>query len=285
MPPAVGVEHLFARVEDLDRATRRHGQPGDAEFEVEGLGFAAEGPPYRRLNDPNGRGVEAEYRGQLAVQVVRHLGGRPDRQAAVLVRATDGAVRFDRRVRGAFEEIFALDDDLRGRHALVHLPETEVHPLGHVAVPSLSAGLVDERLFLASIRGQRLRRVQVGGQLFVFNADERQGLVGGILVHRRHCRHAVPDVAYAVHAQGVLVRCPWNDAVAHRHVFPGNHGVHALQPQRPRRVDGRRCGHAATGFAGSCRATSPAGRCHRCTQFCQSPCPGRPVCAAACRLT
>ena len=238
MPAAMGVEHLFAGVENLYRATRHHGQAGDAEFEVEGLRLAAERPAHRGLNHADGGGIQPQNRGELAVQVMGHLGGGPHRQAPALVVAADGAVRLDGRVGRPLEEVVALHDHLRGRHALVHLAEAEPHPLGDVPVPSLPAGLVDERPFLASIRRERRRRIQVGGQLLVLDPNPRQRPVRGVLVHRRHRRHAVADVAHPLHAQRILVGRPGNDAVADRHVPARDDGAHALERQRPGGVDG-----------------------------------------------
>ena len=242
MPPAVGVEHLFAGVQDLDRAPRHHGQAGDAELQVEGLGLAAERPAHGRLDDPYGRGIQAQDRGQLAVQVVGHLGGRPHRQAPVLVVAADGAVRLDGGVGAALEEVLALHHHIGSRHALVHLAEAEPHPLGDVAVPPLPARLVDEGTLRASIRRERLRRIEAGGQFLVLDADQRERPDRGVLVHRRHRRHPVPDVAHPLHAQRVFVGRPGNDAVADRHVPARDDGVHALERERPGGIDGEDAG-------------------------------------------
>ena len=242
MAPAVGVEHLLASVQDLDRAPRHHGQAGDAELQVEGLGLAAEGTAHRRLHDPDGRRVQPQNRGQLAVQVVRHLGRRPHRQAPVLVVAADGAVRLDGGVRGALEEVLALHYLLRARHALVHLAEAELHPLGDVAVSSLPARLVDEGMLLAPIGGERLRGIEAGRQLLVLDADERQRPDRRVLVHRRHRRHPVADVAHPFHAQRVLVGRPGDDAVANRHVAARDDRVHALESESPGSIDGEDAG-------------------------------------------
>ena len=242
MSPAVGVEHLLAGVQDLDRAPRHHGQAGDAELQVEGLGFAAERPAHGRLDDPDGRGIQPQHRGQLAVQVVGDLRGRPHRQTSVLVVAADGAVRLDGRVGGALEEVLALHHHLRARHAPIHLAEAELHALGDVAVPPLPARLVDEGTLLAPVRRERLLRIQTGRQFLVIDADARQRPDGGVFVHRRHRGNPVTDVAHPLHAQRVFVGRPGNDAVSDRHVPPGDDGVHALERERPGGIDGEDAG-------------------------------------------
>ncbi len=233
MPAAVGVEDLFARVEDLHGPPGHHRELRDTELEIEGLGFAAEGAADRRLDHPHLRHVEVEHPRQLPVQIVGDLGGRPDRELAGGIEVADGAVGLDRRVRRALEEVLAFDHDVRLGHQRVHVAELEAHVLRQVAVLARLPRLVDRRLRMR----QRLLRVEKIGKRLVHDVDQLQRFVGRVLVHRRHRRHAITDVADLVHAERILVSRPGDDAVQHRHVAPRHHRAHTLQRQSFRRVD------------------------------------------------
>ena len=232
--PSVGVEDLFPRVEDLDRAARHHGQFGDAELQVEGFGLAAEGAAHRGLNDPYPGRVDIQHPGQFAVQVVGDLRRRPHGEFAVPLGEPDRAVGLDGRVRRPLEEVVALHHDVRVLQPGVHIAELELHGLGDVPVPPRLARLVDVR---ARIGGDGLVGIQVCGQLLVRDIDEVERGDRRVLVYRRHRRHAVAYVAHLVDAQRVLVRRPRDDAVGRGHVAAGHGGVDAFQRFRPRGVD------------------------------------------------
>ena len=231
---AVGVEDLLAGVEDLDRPAGHHRQSGHAELEVEGLGLAAERAADGRLHDAHAGGVEFQDARQFAVQVVGDLRGRPHRESAVRLRKPDGAVRLDGRVGGSLEEVVALDYKIRPLESVIHIAECEFDRLCDVAVPALFARLVDER----AIGGDRLVRIEVGGQLLVLDVDQREGRVGGVLVDRRDRGHPVAHVADLVDAQRILVRRPGDDAVGGGHVPARHHSVHAFERLGPGGIDG-----------------------------------------------
>ena len=234
----VGVEDLFPRVEDLHRTAGDHGELGDAELQVEGLGLAAEGAADGRLHDPHRRRVQLQHPGQLPVQVVGHLGRGPHRHLARGLGQADGAVGLDRRMRGAFEEVVALHDHAarfrRLVHPGVHVAERQLHDLGDVPVPPFLAGLVDEGAVLG---GDRLVGVQIRGKLLVFDFDKRQRSVGRVLVDGGHGGHAVAHVADPVHAEGVFVGRPGDDPVGRGHVAAGHDGVDAFEGLGPGGVD------------------------------------------------
>jgi hypothetical protein len=235
--PAVGVEHLFARVEDLHRATGLHGQLGHAELEVERLALAPERPAERRLDHADAMRGELEHLGELAVEVVRDLRGRPHGEQARLagpaaaLHVGHRAVRLDRGVGGAFEEVLALDHHVGGGEPGIHVAELEQDLLAEVA--GLAVG-VD----LHRARVERLLRVEVGGQELVHHLDGIERLDGGVLVDRRHRGHAVAHVEHLVQGQRILVGRPRDDAVGDGKVAAGDHRVHARHGQRPARIDG-----------------------------------------------
>ena len=82
---AVRVEEFLARIEDLHRTAGPHREERHAEFEVEGLGLAAEGPSHRRLRDPQLRHVVLEHPREFALQVVRDLRRGPHLEYAIRV--------------------------------------------------------------------------------------------------------------------------------------------------------------------------------------------------------
>ena len=148
---------------------------------------------------------------------------------------TDGAMRFDRRVRRAFEEVLTFHDDIRPVHHGVHLAELEVDRLRDVAVPALLAGVVDVRR--GSIGHRGLVRVEKRRQLFVLDVDQIQRPNRRVLIDGRQRGDAVPDVAHSIDAQRVLIRGPGNDAVRGRHVSTRDNAVHAVERQGVADVD------------------------------------------------
>ena len=236
VPAPVGVEDLLAGVEDLHRPPGRPGQPGGAELQVEGLGLAAEGPAQSGLDDPNLRLGQLQHVGQGAVQVVRHLGGAPQGELAVCGPARQGAVRLDRGVGGALV-VPGPGDPHRGLGELsVDLAEAQRHGLADVvpALPTLPVHLVDQRRALCQGRRGLHRR----GQHLVVHRDQLQGPDGGVLVDRRHSRHAVADIAHLVGGQGRLIGGPGDHAVGPGQIRAGHHREDAGQGLGGAGVDG-----------------------------------------------
>ena len=220
---AVRVEDLFTGVEDLDGPAGHHGQLGHAEFEVEGLGLAAERAAHRWLHDPHERRVHLQHAGELAVQVVGDLRRRPHGQLPARLRQPDRAMGLDGCVGCPLEEVVALHHHIGIRQATVDIAERELDHLGDVSVAARLAGLVDVR----ATRGRdRFVRIEVDRQLLVGDVDEIEGGDGGFLVDRRHRGHAVAHIADLVHAEWILVGRPGDDAVGGGHVPAGHHGVH-----------------------------------------------------------
>src|SRR5262249_46311620 len=148
---AMRVEDFLARVEELHRTAGLHRQLRDHELEVERLALSPERAPERRLDDADLGLLELEDAGELAVKIVRHLRRRPKGQMTVLsgyrrskfafqtsarfrsLRASlaglpvaDRAVGLDRRVRRTFEEVLAVDHEIRGSEVFVDRTEREI---------------------------------------------------------------------------------------------------------------------------------------------------------------
>jgi hypothetical protein len=173
------------------------------------------------LHDPDARDVQLEDTGQLALQVVRHLRGRPHGEQPIRVHVPDRAVRLDRGVRGTVEEILAFHDNVCLVHQLVDRPELQLDALRDVAVAALAFRLVDRDGCRLGCQG--LLRIEVERQHLVLDRDRLQRRVRRLFIYRRHARHGVPDVPDLVHGQSVLIARPRDDPVRRRHVVSRDH--------------------------------------------------------------
>ena len=230
---AVRIEDFFARVEQLDGLAGLHAQLGDDELEVERLALAAECAANGRLHHADARDIEVEHAGELALQVVRHLRRAPYRELAGRVVPADRTVRLDRRVRGALEEIIALDHDVARGECGIDVAERELHHLRDVAVVAWLAGLVD----LRRVRLERVLGLEDRFQQFVLDADPAECGVRGLFVDGRDRCDTVADVAHAIDAERALVAGPRDDAVRRRHLGTGDDGAHAWHRLGSARVD------------------------------------------------
>jgi hypothetical protein len=226
------VEHLLARVEELHRPPGLQGEKGDAELEVERLALAAEASPHRRLDDAHPVSRDAQHLGQVAVQVVRHLGRRVDGDHPVHLGDADRAVRFDRHVsRACIVEVLLEDDVARGERAF-DVAKGERHLLRDVSL--LREGIHLVRVVLV---GERVLDREHRRQNLVIDLDVAQRLGRRPLVDGGDAGDRVADVGDLVEGQRVFVLGPRDDAVGHGQVAPGARRLDARQRERLRQVD------------------------------------------------
>src|SRR5207248_9284759 len=102
------------------------------EFVSEGIALAAERPAVRRGDDADPRAREAEHLLHLAVEVVRYLRARPEREFSVGVVRRDGGMRLERSVGVALEEEPVLAHVVGRREARLEVAEREMDLLEHV---------------------------------------------------------------------------------------------------------------------------------------------------------
>src|SRR5688572_19873061 len=234
MTPAVRVENFFARVQDLHRPARFLREQRDAKLEIERLRLAAERAADRGLDDADAGDVEIEHARELAVQVVRHLGRAPHGEHTGGIVVADRAVRLDRRVRRALEEVITLDYDVRAAECGIDISELQVHVLRDVAIATRLAGVVE----LRRVGFERALGLEDRLEHFVLDADQPKRAVRRFFIDGRDRGDAITDVAGAVDAQRVLVTRPGNDAVLDGHFAAGSDRVHAGQRFRFARVNG-----------------------------------------------
>jgi hypothetical protein len=100
--PRCAVEHLFAGVEDLHGSTGLAGERAPLQnSRSNGSDLPPKAPPSAGWMTRIFASVHAEHAGELAVQVVHHLGGAPQRELPVRRPRGQRAVRLDRGVGGA----------------------------------------------------------------------------------------------------------------------------------------------------------------------------------------
>ncbi len=234
----VGQEDLLAVEEDLDRT------PGPAREERgdhlvrERIRLAAEGAADHRADDADPVHLHPHHLGQRAMQVVRHLGRRPDVEAAVGVVVRDRAVRLGEGVVDADEA--ELPPAYVRRVAEGGADVAEVL-LDHL----LDVGAV-ERLLMDGI-GRRLHPVldrEDGGKFRVLDVDEPERGERRLLVLGRYPGDAVPDIAHAVDGERRLILGDGEDAEAAVGLAAGDDGADAGERRGARRID---AGDAAVG--------------------------------------
>ena len=209
MPAAVDVEHLLAGEGDL------HGPPGDlgelagGDLVGEGVELAAEAAAHRRRDHPDVRGGHVEDLGEEPVDVVRRLGGRPERELAVRPELGHRRVLLHGQVRVALEEEDVLPHQIGGGEGRLHVAELEGHVLVDVRPVAV---LVDAHLGMA----QRLLDGHQGAQRLVVDLDQLAGALRRLLVDGRHRRHRIAHHADLLPAQRLLVLRDGQDAELHR---------------------------------------------------------------------
>jgi hypothetical protein len=165
-----------------------------------------------------------------AVQVVRRLRARRDRQPAIGAEVRQRRVLLERQVRVALVEEAVLDHQVGARERRRHVAEVERDHLVDVAGvavildPRLG---VDERLLGRADRRQRL----------VVDLDQPRRLLGDQLLGRDHRRHRIADEPHLVGAQRVLVLRHRQDAERDREHLAGQHRAHAVDRERLARID------------------------------------------------
>ena len=230
MPPAVRVEDLFARQRDLDRAPGEQRGLRRDDLVVEGVGLAAEAAAVGRRYHADAVRRHCKRAGHLAVQVVRRLGGGPQRQPAVGIERRGGRVLLQRQVRVPLVEEHVLEHAVGSGERRLDISK------GKVRQP------VDVRPFAVVVdaglgRLQRLLRGGDRGEGPVGHADQGERVRGLALARRDHCGDRIADVADLVPAQGVLVLAHRHDAVGDGEVRAREHQVDARRRAGRRRVD------------------------------------------------
>ena len=129
---------------DLDGPPRHHRELGDDDLVVEGVALAAEAAAVGRGDDADVRGRQLQGFGERAVDVVRRLRGRPERELVVRVEVREGRVLLHRQVRVALVEEDVFADKVGLGEALVEVAEFEVDFLVDVAAVAV---IMNARLF------------------------------------------------------------------------------------------------------------------------------------------
>ncbi len=158
---------------------------------------------------------------QRAVDVVHHLGRRPDGQLAVHPGG-GGRMLLHGQVRVALVEEDVLPD-------VVGLPEAGLQVAELVADHPVDVGVVPPVIVDALIPGllQRLLDGHHRLQLLVLDLDGVAGRGRDLFVGGGHRGDRVADVAHLLVLQGALVLRHREDAEADREVVPGDDRVHA----------------------------------------------------------
>ena len=228
--PPVAVEDLLAVERDLHGTPRLHRELGRDDLVAERVRLAAEAAAVGARDDPDVRGGHFQHLGQGAVDVVRRLGRRPQRELPVRAQRRQRRVLLHGQVRVAFEEERVLAEVVGLGEAGLDVPEVERHLLVHVAARAVvvDAGVGPaERLVDRHDRRQHL----------VVDLDELQRLLRRLLVERGHRRHRVADEAHLVQGERVLVLAHRQDAEGDRELGPDERRRDTPVRGGPRHVD------------------------------------------------
>ena len=211
---AVAVEDLFAGEADLDGASQFQRHLGGTDFMVEGITLAAETATIWTGDDSNPRSGQFENLGQRAMQVVRGLRGRVDRDPIDLFGQSDSRMLLHRQVRVAFEVHDVLEDFIRFLKAGVGIAELHRQFLVQVAFVAV---VVNPRFR----SGDRFLNRGDGLERFVLDLDGEGCFVGLLFRESGNCHHRVTNEAYLVDTEGVFVLTHRQDSKGIRHRFTG----------------------------------------------------------------
>ena len=191
MAAAVAVEDLFPRQRDLHRTSEDHGRLRDHDLVIEGVGLPAEAAAVWAGDHADVRRRQRQCAGEGSVQVMGHLGRRPDRQLPVLIGSGDRGVLLDGQVGVSLKKEDVLEDPVRSRKRLLGVAELERDPLVDVSFFSV---IVDAR------RGVlvRFERRRTGRQDLVVDFDEVERIAGGGLVLGDDRGHGIADEAHTI---------------------------------------------------------------------------------------
>ena len=220
VPAAVHVEHLFPRETDFHRAAEHQGRLRDHRFVVAQVALAAEPAAVRSGDDAHVRRGDAQHAREHPVDVVRHLGARPERELAVGVDRRERGMLLDREMRVALEEEQVLENVVRPAKSFVDVAELE--RLQPVDVAALAV-VVDAR----ALGRERLFRRRDRRERPVLHVDQVERFERGELVLRDNRRHRVADVAHAVRGERVFVLRHRQDAERDRELLPCQDQMHA----------------------------------------------------------
>ncbi len=211
MASAVTVKNFFARETDLDRAIEQPRGLRHDHLVVEGVAFAAEAAAVRGCDHADMRGRHVERFGQRAVNIVRRLSARPERQLAVGILDRDRRVLLDGQVRAALIKERVLEDAIGGRQPLVCVAKPKRDNLVNVAARGVivDAGLVSGEALLGTVKGP---------ERLILHINEIERFESGQLVARDDRGDRVADKTHTIAAKRVLILAHGQNAVGDREV-------------------------------------------------------------------
>ena len=230
MAAAVAVEDLLASQADLDGTAERERGLRDDDLVIERVALPSESAAVRSRDDADVGGRHFEHLRERAVDVVRGLSARPQRELPVLVDGRDGGVLLEGKVRVPLIEEGVVEDTVRLGEAALDVAEGHRDALVDV---SFLAIVVDARL------GRREGLLGLGDrrERLVVDVDEVERLEGRQLVLRDDGGHGIADEADLVEAQRLLVLAHGEDPVFDRKVLPGQDEANARAGECARGVD------------------------------------------------
>jgi hypothetical protein len=223
---------------------------GGDHLEVQRLDAVAEAAADEGLDDADRGAVQPQRLRQRQVQVVGHLGHRVHGQRLALrVPLRQRRVELHLAVRDLGAVVFALEHQVGGGEAGLDVAEVVLDPALDVA-----------RLVVVQQRGAFGARgvgVEERRQRIEVDLDRAQRGLGGVDVVGRDREQRLAAVAHAIARQRPFVLRDRDHAVGGGEVPAGDHGAHAGQRQRARRIDA--ADHAVRDHAAADAAHEGAG--------------------------
>ena len=242
MAAARHVELLLARELHLHGTPRGHGQRA-ADILQQHLLLAAKAAADTRLDHVHAAHWNLQDHRDLPPAMVRHLRAGADHQTPIRIQPADRDVRFQHAMLLPAGAELALDDKVRFEEPLVHISNLAQNVARDVARGVVDLGGVRLIVNYRRARRHRLLHVEHGGEYFPLHFDQPDRLFGQRAALRRHRRHAISYEAHlGIQQVGIVGRglrpCLPRGGVRHaRHVFVGEHRVHARQRLRLARID------------------------------------------------
>ena len=241
-------KRLLAGGDELDgfpgaqRQQRRIGLHTEAQF-------GAKTTAQFHRDHPKARHGPSDHRGQRGPDLIGRLRRGPDVDAPGGIDVGDAGHGFEialvdaLRAKGVFKDVVGLG---KGRVdiAAVRLQDgADIAP--HVRLIALIGGQVC--MHQRGIGPQRGDGIGDGWQILIRHVDQVERFQGRDLVHRRHGRHGLPDIAHFVEGKNAFIL---DGAVAKAHIrdiAPGDARPAPRAGAAPARYRCAECGHAVWG--------------------------------------
>ncbi len=223
MPAFIGSEYLAAFIGDFNRPANLPGEQGSAKISGTGFSLAAETTADSRYAYPDLAHRHLQNNRELAVQVMGHLGARPQAELTALgIVAGQGCMGLQKSVVDVRSMEFSFQYVSRLCKSLVRITEQLL-----TYVQNIIRGIFVDTHFTGAFHG--FKGVQQHRQGLIFHLDQVKGFLRCFFVNSGNSGHSFSPEADFVHSQGRLIGRLGNDTPFVRSFISGNYRQNSRQ--------------------------------------------------------